>query len=285
MGFSLLKISNHAICDGTAHAPTSGSPNARVRTSRETSKFFDATGNIEAHSQPRRVTRSSLSRFALGPAFSAEKSPPSEHHLPLDIEDAAASTSRKRRRVSSDRSGTTVKTEEAEIDSISASRHGPTPRRARKPARVTKDPTTGGVTVSAPSDWEEMYKLVLDMRAPGGVASNAAVDTMGCACLADRNASEKDQRFHTLVALMLSSQTKDTVTAVVMRRLQTELPAHKPGAPVGLNLENVLAVEPDVLNEMIWTVGFHNNKTKYVESFAPFPLGCLAFFSTSFLDT
>ena len=62
---------------------------------------------------------------------------------------------------------------------------------------------------------------------------------------------------------MLSSQTKDTVNAVAMARLKTELPAYKEGAPVGLNLENMLAVEPDVLNNMIWAVGFHNNKTKY----------------------
>ncbi|KAH6655468.1 DNA glycosylase [Truncatella angustata] len=46
-----------------------------------------------------------------------------------------------------------------------------------------------------------------------------------------------------------------------MRRLQAELP----GDPPGLNLENLLAVEPDALNELIWAVGFHNNKTKYIK--------------------
>lgn len=135
--------------------------------------------------------------------------------------------------------------------------------RARKPARKIADSSTGNVKVAPPSDWEEMYQHVRDMRAPGGVAHGAAVDTMGCERLADRGASEKDQRFHTLIALMLSSQTKDTVNAVVMRRLQTELPPHKAGAPKGLNLENILAVDPKLLNEMIWAVGFHNNKTKY----------------------
>jgi endonuclease III len=106
------------------------------------------------------------------------------------------------------------------------------------------------------------------MRGAGGVASNAAVDTMGCERLADPDASPRDQRFHTLIALMLSSQTKDTVTAVVMHRLKTELPAHQPGAPKGLNLDNMLAVDPQVLNEMIWAVGFHNNKTKYIKQTA-----------------
>ena len=61
---------------------------------------------------------------------------------------------------------------------------------------------------------------------------------------------------------MLSSQTKDTVNAVAMGRLKTELPAWKAGEAKGLNVENMLAVEDGVLNELIWQVGFHNNKTK-----------------------
>ncbi|KAL9627133.1 MAG: hypothetical protein Q9164_007695, partial [Protoblastenia rupestris] len=47
-----------------------------------------------------------------------------------------------------------------------------------------------------------------------------------------------------------------------MRRLQTELPAP------GLTLDNVLAVEPETLNEMIYVVGFHNNKTRYIKDAA-----------------
>jgi endonuclease-3 len=64
------------------------------------------------------------------------------------------------------------------------------------------------------------------------------------------------------VALMLSSQTKDTVNAEAMARLRAELPAWREGAPAGLNLENMLAVDPGLLNELIGKVGFHNNKTK-----------------------
>ena len=48
-----------------------------------------------------------------------------------------------------------------------------------------------------------------------------------------------------------------------MRRLQTELPAP------GLTLKNILEVEPDRLNELIWAVGFHNNKTRYIKAVAP----------------
>ena len=61
---------------------------------------------------------------------------------------------------------------------------------------------------------------------------------------------------------MLSSQTKDTTNAIAMRRLQTELPAP------GLTLENILDVDPIRLNEMIYVVGFHNNKTRYIKATA-----------------
>ncbi|KAG5964312.1 hypothetical protein E4U57_005386 [Claviceps arundinis] len=141
-------------------------------------------------------------------------------------------------------------------------------RRARKPATKKTDPSTGETTISPPSNWEEMYYAVKKMRAPGGTAHGAAVDTMGCERLADRTASARDQRFHTLISLMLSSQTKDTVNAVAMERLKTELPAYKAGAPAGLNLENILAVDAGVLNGLIWAVGFHNNKTKYIKQTA-----------------
>ena len=100
-----------------------------------------------------------------------------------------------------------------------------------------------------------------------GPAANAAVDTMGCERLAGKGASARDRRFHTLVALMLSSQTKDTVTAEAMARLMREMPAAEEGkGEPGLNLENMLAIEPERLNEMIGKVGFHNNKTRFVNS-------------------
>lgn len=72
----------------------------------------------------------------------------------------------------------------------------------------------------------------------------------------------QDKRFQTLIALMLSSQTKDTTNAIAMHRLQTELPSP------GLTLENILDVEPAKLNDMIFVVGFHNNKTKYIKAAA-----------------
>lgn len=154
--------------------------------------------------------------------------------------------------------------------------------RERKPARIASTATTTSsssssstitTTILPPARWEETYDLLHKFRTtPGSAASNAAVDTMGCERLALSTSSARDQRFHTLIALMLSSQTKDTTNAAAMHRLHTELPAAAATPPEdskpGLNLENILAVEPDKLNELIWAVGFHNNKTKYIKAAA-----------------
>ncbi|KAG5656332.1 hypothetical protein KAF25_004608 [Fusarium avenaceum] len=228
------------------------------RISKDSSKLFDRI--TESTSPPRRVTRSALAKFAF---VSPEESKPALG----DIEDIGG-PARKRRRVTAKTEVSTspqaVKSElvDEALDAI------PSPpakaRRVRKPARKAVDATTGATKIEPPSDWEAIYDTVRKMRAPGGRAYGAAVDTMGCERLADRSASPKDQRFHTLIALMLSSQTKDTVNAVVMRKMQTELPPFEAGAPPGLNLNNILAIDPKLLNEYIWAVGFHNNKTKFV---------------------
>lgn len=238
----------------------------------------------------RRITRASMARFAYAGTDDTE---PTTKHTTLDIEDIipneVTSITRKRKRTVK-ASPTTPRPLKTDIDEgkstlVTTTTTNTTtttsttttatplsstssPRRARKPARKTHDPTTGIETVTPPSDWEALYDAAKQMRLPGGAASNAAVDTMGCERLADANATPRDQRFHTLVALMLSSQTKDTTNAAAMRRLQTELPAHAPGADRGLTLENMLAVDPGTLNELIWAVGFHNNKTRYLKQTA-----------------
>lgn len=192
-----------------------------------------------------------------------------------DIEDIIPSKKRKRASLPPRKKATRVfktevvkqESEHFEIDTKEPNTV-PSPRRARKPARHVTDPSTGSKTTQPPSDWQELYDAAKIMRLPGGAAANAAVDTMGCERLADVSAAPRDQRFQTLVALMLSSQTKDTTNAVAMKRLQTELPPHKPGVTAGLTLENIIAVDPAKLNELIWAVGFHNNKTKYLKQAA-----------------
>ncbi|KAJ5717930.1 hypothetical protein N7488_003576 [Penicillium malachiteum] len=161
----------------------------------------------------------------------------------------------------------------------------PLSKARRMPARKTRD-ADGATIVEPPSNWETMYNTVKKMREDN---PTAPVDTMGCAELYWRASAPKDRRFQTLIALMLSSQTKDTVTAVAMQRLHTELGQGDEASDTvrikmededskdvkselekdsTLNLQNILAVSPEKLNELIRTVGFHNNKTKYIKAAA-----------------
>lgn len=96
----------------------------------------------------------------------------------------------------------------------------PKPKKARRvPAKKIKAPD-GSIKVEPPPNWKEMYSLTRQMRNE----NVAPVDTMGCESLADRSQTPRNQRFQTLIALMLSSQTKDTVTAVAMKGMQERMP-------------------------------------------------------------
>lgn len=116
-----------------------------------------------------------------------------------------------------------------------------------------------------------MYSIVKSQRERNPVAP---VDTMGCEDLFWQDAPAKQQRYHTLVALMLSSQTKDTVTAAAMYRLHTELAPQEPLDGQGeqkcssLTVQNILDSDPKHLDSLIGKVGFHNNKTKYLKATA-----------------
>ncbi|KAI9819726.1 MAG: DNA N-glycosylase and apurinic/apyrimidinic (AP) lyase [Thelocarpon impressellum] len=126
--------------------------------------------------------------------------------------------------------------------------------RKRRPARQITQPN-GTITAEPPLHWEEVYSTIKTMRA----SLTAPVDTMGCERLADPLSSPNDQRFQTLVALMLSSQTRDAVTAAAIRALQTSLPAP------GLTVQNIRSIPHADLNALIRPVGFHNTKTVHLK--------------------
>ncbi|KAF1801167.1 DNA glycosylase [Mucor lusitanicus] len=105
-----------------------------------------------------------------------------------------------------------------------------------------------------PANWSIVYDLLEALREK----EKAPVDTMGCERLADAAATPIMQRFQTLVALMLSSQTKDTVTSVAVRKLQQELPG-------GLCLQDILDIDEAALDKMIATIGFHTKKASYLK--------------------
>lgn len=129
--------------------------------------------------------------------------------------------------------------------------------------------------VKVPRNWRDVYELMAKQRAE----IITPVDTMGCEengqenRRADRGRvgpdckqesqeeSEKRLRFTTLVSLMLSSQTKDPVTADAVHKLQTTLTN-------GLNLQSVLDASDDEIQACIAKVGFFRRKTEYLRRVA-----------------
>ena len=97
--------------------------------------------------------------------------------------------------------------------------------------------------------WEALKRMREGITAP--------VDTMGCDRLARSN-NQKYRRFQVLVSLMLSSQTKDEVTAAAMDRLLSHY-------SVDFNANNVADSDSQVLEQLLYPVGFYRRKAEYLQ--------------------
>lgn len=132
----------------------------------------------------------------------------------------------------------------------------PSPTKATKkksPRKKKEIPAPG--SRDPPRDFESINSLVEELRAD----RSAPVDDNGSEALPQRDLGEKVFRFQVLIALMLSSQTKDAVVGDAIRALQKH----------GLTVENIVNNTPsEKLNQLIGKVGFHNNKTKYIKQAA-----------------
>ena len=84
----------------------------------------------------------------------------------------------------------------------------------------------------------------------------AAVDNMGCDQVHDKKANKEDMKYHTLVSLMLSAQTKDEVTHATTQYLVREK---------NLSVATIVQTETEDLNQWIAKVGFHNKKAVYIK--------------------
>lgn len=109
------------------------------------------------------------------------------------------------------------------------------------------------------------YSIILELRRD----RSAVVDRLGAAAIYERALQQQQQQevegaaaanaaFQTLVALMLSSQTKDTVTFETISRLNERLNGT-------LSLEGLRALPDEDLNKAIGKVGFHRRKTEYLK--------------------
>ncbi|XP_031623931.1 endonuclease III-like protein 1 isoform X2 [Contarinia nasturtii] len=102
-----------------------------------------------------------------------------------------------------------------------------------------------------PNNWRQLLANIREMRKE----RNAPVDTMGCDKCYDEHSDEKTKRFHHLVALMLSSQTKDSVTYEAMSRLKRH----------GLTPEKMIATSTSELEQLLYPVGFYKTKAKNIQ--------------------
>lgn len=84
---------------------------------------------------------------------------------------------------------------------------------------------------------------------------NAPVDVMGCEQICDKSAAPEVYRYQVLVSLMLSSQTRDHVTAAAMSKLQKH----------GCTVDGILETSGEVLGQLIYPVGFWKTKVQYIK--------------------
>lgn len=102
-----------------------------------------------------------------------------------------------------------------------------------------------------PNNWQQLLANIREMRKE----RNAPVDTMGCDKCYDEHSDEKTKRFHHLIALMLSSQTKDGVTYEAMSRLKRH----------GLTPQKMIETSNDDLQQLLYPVGFYKTKAKHIQ--------------------
>ncbi|OUM70596.1 hypothetical protein PIROE2DRAFT_33738, partial [Piromyces sp. E2] len=102
-----------------------------------------------------------------------------------------------------------------------------------------------------PKYWLETFKEIKNYREK----NEAPVDTQGCERLANEDLPPKQFRYQVLISLMLSSQTKDQITAEAIRNLQKK----------DLSVENILKMSEKEIDKCIEKVGFHNRKSVYIK--------------------
>ena len=105
-----------------------------------------------------------------------------------------------------------------------------------------------------PENWQEQYNRIKSMRS----GLTAPVDTCGCDVISsqDPDVPEKVKRYHVLVSLMLSAQTKDQVTAAAMLNLY-KLP---------LTVDTFIATDTQVLEKCIYPVCFYKRKVQAIKN-------------------
>uniref|UniRef100_A0A182VX52 Endonuclease III homolog n=1 Tax=Anopheles minimus TaxID=112268 RepID=A0A182VX52_9DIPT len=124
----------------------------------------------------------------------------------------------------------------------------------RENADDRDDATIAKETKWEPENWRQMMENIRQIRR----TNLAPVDTMGCDQFTQDTENaipDRLKRYHCLVSLMLSSQTKDQANHECMLRLKKH----------GLTPESIVATDSAVLQQLIYPVGFYKNKTRFIK--------------------
>ena len=226
-------------------------------------------------SKKRRVTRNSSKKISEsdGTETTLSVSTPirGSNAIPVTPEPVVVENNSSSARSPRKKTKATTKTTE-----VKRKRKAKTARTSTKTASKTKKKSPRAVVSwPAPDGWRETYELVRELRKD----KTAPCDFMGAEALSspqkvgdnnddayadmDHEESAKVSRFHTLIALMLSSQTKDAMVGQAMGNLHDTSDGSG-----GLTVASILEMDPKVLNSKIYSVGFRNNKTKYIKQAA-----------------
>lgn len=124
------------------------------------------------------------------------------------------------------------------------------PKRKRKHIKLEAEDIVRPIN-KPPEHWKEVLDLIESQRSQ----QLAPVDTMGCESLTEKELYPPEvSRYHCLTSLMLSSLTRDEMTAEAMRNLKKH----------GLTVQNILKTDESKIEELIKKVGFYKRKAGYV---------------------
>ncbi|CAI4037098.1 hypothetical protein SMKI_01G0570 [Saccharomyces mikatae IFO 1815] len=148
-------------------------------------------------------------------------------------------------------------------------RNGNVPNRWAKPldSSIFLTPASTKIPYKFQETYARMRVLRSKILAPVDIIGGSSIPvTVASKCgISKDQISPKDYRLQVLLGVMLSSQTKDEVTAMamlnIMRYCIDELHIKQ-----GMTLEAVLQINETKLDELIHSVGFHTRKAKYILS-------------------
>ncbi|KAL4426620.1 hypothetical protein ABPG74_003083 [Tetrahymena malaccensis] len=103
-------------------------------------------------------------------------------------------------------------------------------------------------------NYEEIYKLIKGYRD----THTAPVDILGCDVQGDESLPTNDRNFQKLMAIILSVQTKDETTDLVMKKVVKEK----------ITIDKAVEIPSSELKEIIKQVNFNGKKVEYIKNAA-----------------